>query len=126
MAERFGLNGACKYALGHLGKPGPAGSNLVALFRTGAGLSQLVLSMTIGGQPLWAFSTTSEDVSIRNNLYRRMEPSEALRRLAARFPGGSAKAEVERRRRLVADESAPEDEITNVITELANELARES
>ena len=75
---------------------------------------------------MWAFSTTTEDVSIRNNLYRRMEPSEALRRLAARFPGGSAKAEVERRRRLVADESNADDEITNVITELANELARES
>jgi intracellular multiplication protein IcmB len=108
-----------------LGKPGPAGSNLVALFRTGAGLSQLVLSMTIGRQPLWAFSTTTEDMAIRNNLYRRMEPSEALRRLAARFPGGSAKAEVERRRRLVADESNADEEITNVITQLADELTRE-
>jgi intracellular multiplication protein IcmB len=122
MAERFGLNGACKYALGHLGKPGPAGSNLVALFRTGAGLSQLVLSMTIGGQPLWAFSTTTEDVAIRNNLYKRMEPSEALRRLAAHFPGGSAKAEVERRRRLVKDESAADDEVSNVIQEIVQEL----
>ena len=50
MAERFGLNGSCRHALGHLGKPGPAGANLVALFRTGAGKSQLVLSLTIGGQ----------------------------------------------------------------------------
>jgi intracellular multiplication protein IcmB len=123
LAERFGLNESCKYALGHLGKPGPAGSNLVALFRTGSGLSQLVLSMTIGGQALWAFSTTTEDVAIRNNLYRRMEPSEALRRLAARYPGGSAKAEVERRRRLVDDESNADDKITNVILEIAGELA---
>ena len=72
MGERFGLNGACRHALGHLGKPGPAGSNLVALFRTGAGKSQLVLSLTIGGQALWAFSTTTEDVAIRNHLYKRM------------------------------------------------------
>lgn len=55
MTERFGLNGACSYALAHLGKPGPAGSNLVGIFRTGAGKSQLVLSLTIGGQALWAF-----------------------------------------------------------------------
>ena len=124
LSKRFGLNGACRHALAYLGKPGPAGSNLVALFRTGAGLSQLVLSMTIGGQPLWAFSTTTEDVAIRNNLYKRMEPSEALRRLAARFPGGSAKSEVERRRRKVADQSDADDVLVNVIQEIADELAQ--
>ena len=43
MTERFGLNGACSYALAHLGKPGPAGSNLVGIFRTGAGKSQWCL-----------------------------------------------------------------------------------
>mgnify|MGYP005926383151 CR=1 FL=1 len=123
LTKRFSLNGACRYALGHLGKPGPAGSNLVALFRTGAGMSQLVLSLTIGGQALWAFSTTTEDVAIRNHLYKRMEPSEALRRLAARFPGGSAKAEVERRRRRVTDQSEVGDVLVNVIQEIVNEIA---
>ena len=124
--DRLGLNGACAHALKNLGKPGPSGSNLVAVFRTGAGRSQLILSMTIGGQSLWAFSTTTEDVAIRNNLYKRMEPSEALRRLAARFPGGSAKSEVERRRRQVTDQSGADDELVNVITEIANELAGKS
>jgi intracellular multiplication protein IcmB len=126
LAARFGLNGACRHALSRLGKPGPAGSNLVALFRTGAGTSQLVLSLTIGGQPLWAFSTTTEDVSIRNHLYKRLGPAETLRRLAVRYPGGSAKSEVERRRRLVADESGADDEVTNVILEIVNEIVRAS
>ena len=124
MAKRFGLNGACQHALGRLGKPGPAGSNLVALFRTGAGTSQLVLSLTIGGQALWAFSTTTEDVAIRNHLYKRLGADETLRRLAAQYPGGSAKSEVERRRRMVADESGADEEVTNVIMEMVNELAR--
>jgi len=124
MVSRFGLNGACTDALRHLGKPGPAGSNLVALFRTGSGLSQLVLSLTAGGQALWAFSTTTEDVAIRNNLYKRMGSSEALVRLSVSFPGGSAKSEVERRRRLVADESGVDDHVTNVIHEIVNEVAR--
>ena len=123
MAERFGLNGSCRHALGHLGKPGPAGANLVALFRTGAGKSQLVLSLTIGGQALWAFSTTTEDVAIRNHLYKHMEPAEALRRLAARFPGGSAKSEVERRRRQVTDQSGADDAVVNVIQEIVHEIA---
>jgi len=125
MAERFALNGACRYALSRLGKPGRAGSNFVAIFRTGSGMSQLVLSLTIGGQPLWAFSTTAEDVAIRNNLYKRLGPSEALRRLAAHYPGGSAKSEVERRRRAVTDQSAADDTVVNVIHEIVNEIARE-
>lgn len=125
LSLRFGLNGACRHALSRLGKPGKAGSNLVALFRTGAGMSQLVLSLTIGGQSLWAFSTTTEDVTIRNHLYQRLGPSEALRRLARRFPGGSAKAEVERRRRQVEDRSDSDEEVVNVILEIANELAEE-
>lgn len=124
LTKRFDLNGACRYALSRLGKPGRAGANLVAIFRTGVGMSQLVLTLTIGGQPLWAFSTTAEDVAIRNNLYRRLGPSEALRRLAARFPGGSAKSEVERRRRMVTDQTAADDALVNVIHEIANELAQ--
>lgn len=120
ICARFGFNGACRHALSRLGKPGPAGANLIAQFRTGKGNSQLPLTLTIGPQSLWAFSTTTEDVAIRNALYRHLPPSEALRRLARRFPGGSAKSEVERRRRLVADQSG--EELTNVIHEIAEEL----
>ena len=69
-------------------------------------------------------STTTEDVAIRNHLYKRLGPAETLQRLALRFPGGSAKSEVERRRRLVGDESEADDEITNVIQEIVNEIAR--
>ena len=101
LCSRFSLGGACRHALAHLGKPGAAGSNLVAKFNTGAGRLQLALSLTLGAQSLWAFSTTTEDVAIRNALYQRMAPAEALRRLASRYPSGSAKAEVERRRNAV-------------------------
>lgn len=125
LSRRFGLNGACRYALSRLGKPGKAGSNLVAMFRTGSGLSQLVLSLTIGSQSLWAFSTTTEDVTIRSYLYQKLGPTEALRRLAERFPGGSAKSEVERRRRLVSDLQAADDELTNAVYEIAREIEEE-
>lgn len=125
LADRFSLNESCRNALLQLGKPGRSGSNLVALFNTGAGRSQLVLSLTVGGQALWAFSTTAEDVAIRKYLYDRLGPSESLRRLAVRFPGGSAKAEVERRRREVTDQSDIDDEIVNVIYQIADELLEE-
>ncbi|MBQ9452575.1 MAG: hypothetical protein IJU65_04700, partial [Desulfovibrio sp.] len=122
LAKRFGLNDACKHALLHLGKPGPAGANFIGVFRTASGLAQLALTMTIGGQPLWAFSTTTEDVTIRNGLYRRLAPSEALRRLAQRFPGGSAKAEVERRKRLVVDHSSTDAALVSVTEEIIKEI----
>ncbi len=123
LTSRFGLNGACRHALSRLGKPSKAGANLIGLFRTGVGMSQLVLSLTIGAQPLWAFSTTTEDVAIRNSLYKHLGPSQALHRLALRFPGGSAKSEVERRRRLVGDYSGADDVLVNVIQQIVNEIA---
>lgn len=122
LSHRFGLNCACRYALSRLGKPSRAGANLVGLFRTGKGMSQLVLTLTIGPQPLWAFSTTTEDVTIRNALYKIVGPSEALRRLASRFPSGSAKAEVERRRRQVDDQSDSDAKLINVTQEIISEL----
>ncbi len=122
ISSRFGLNGACRYALSRLGKPSRAGANLVGLFRTGSGMSQLVLTLTIGAEPLWAFSTTTEDVTIRNNLYTQIGASEALRRLALRFPSGSAKSEVERRRRQVSDQSSTDDVLINVTKEIVDEI----
>ena len=122
LAKRFGLNDACKHTLLHLGKPGPAGANFIGIFRTASGLAQLALTMTIGGQPLWAFSTTTEDVTIRNGLYRCLAPSEALRRLAKRYPGGSAKADVERRKRLVVDHSSTDAALVSVTEEIIKEI----
>ena len=61
-------------------------------------------------------------MTIRNSLYKRMEPAEALRRLATRFPGGSAKSEVERRRMRVTDQSAADDVLVNVIHEIVHEI----
>lgn len=125
LVTRFGLNDSCRHALSRLGTPGRSGANFVAIFRTSAGMSQLVLNLTIGPQSLWAFSTTAEDVAIRNKLYRILGPTEALCRLSKRFNGGSAKAEVERRRRLVADHSGVSDEAVNVIEEIVAEIAEE-
>ncbi len=122
LQQRFGLNGACTHALDRLGKPGAAGSNFVGLFRTGNGLSQLILSLTISSHALWAFSTTTEDVSIRNKLYKLFSATKALKILAEKFPGGSAKSEVERRKSLVGDSSMAEDAPVNIINNIVEEL----
>ncbi len=122
LQRRFGLNGACTYALPRLGKPGAKGSNFLGLFRTGNGLSQLVLTLSISSHALWAFSTTTEDVSIRNKLYKQMSATKALKILAEKFPGGSAKREVERRKALVEDSSQIGDDQVDIINNIVKEL----
>jgi intracellular multiplication protein IcmB len=120
----LGLNDACAHALGRLGKPGAAGANFIGCFRTGSSrMAQLVLTLTIGSQSLWAFSTTTEDTVIRNELYKRFGVSKALQILSSAFPGGSAKSEVERRKRLVTDASDAIDTAVNVTKEIVDELS---
>lgn len=77
------------------------------------------MTLTLSPTELWAFSTTAEDVVIRNALYERFGPVEARRRLAARYPGGSAKPEVERRRNQRLDVS---EDAADVVREILQEL----
>lgn len=82
-----------------------------------------LLVNTLGPQKSWAFSTTSWDVALRNRLYAALGPQEARRRLAARFPGGSAKREIEVRNQIKAERGVEDlegDEGT--IDEIAREL----
>jgi intracellular multiplication protein IcmB len=118
----LGLTDVCTHALGRLGKPGPSGANFVGYFRTSSGTAQLILTLTIGAQALWAFSTTTEDTVIRNALYKRFSVTKALKILSSAYPGGSAKAEVERRKRLVVDSSNIVDATVNVTQEIVDEL----
>ncbi len=122
LIKKFGLNGACGYALERLGKPGRAGANFVGLFKTGEGVSQLILTLTVGAQALWSFSTTTEDVTIRNALYSKLGVTRTLQVLASVYPGGSAKEDVERRKRQVTDDSDADEEIFNVIKGITEEL----
>lgn len=120
IVERFALNQAARTAMKRLGKPGRKGANMVALIRTKHGNSILHLTNTIGPMMLWAFSTTTEDVHIRNRLYERVGALSALRVLSKRFPGG-AKEEVERRRMAIGD--ADLDATVDVIPAIVEELA---
>lgn len=58
----------------------------------------MLLTSTLGPIELWAFSTTAEDVSVRNKLYQKVGPKIARKVLAQKYPGGSAKGDVEDRK----------------------------
>lgn len=97
--------------------PGPEGGNFLALFRTKVGFVVQLLTNTVGPIELWAFSTTQEDVALRNRLYKRIGPYEARKLLAEHFPLGSAQEMIEYMR---AESSAKED--VSVIERLATKL----
>ncbi|MDR1052158.1 MAG: hypothetical protein LBP95_14045 [Deltaproteobacteria bacterium] len=96
LALTFGLTPALESALEFLGKPGPDGAGLVALFRTGEGTSKQFLTNTISPELLCAFSSTAEDMFVRDSLYETEGVRATLAAMAALHPAG-VKGEVERR-----------------------------
>jgi intracellular multiplication protein IcmB len=123
IAERFGFNDALVNSLQNLGKPGPKGANLVAMFKTAKGSISQTLTNTVAPQALWAFSSTEEDMDIRNMLYERIGIKKALRVLARHWPGG-IKAEIERRK--IIQEETGGGEKSNIYYQLVEEMVAAS
>ncbi len=99
MDRQFRLSEGEKRVLRHeLTGPTSEGAPVWAMFKLRReGAVRQKLNLTLGPAEIWAFSTTAEDVSLRDALYEILGPGLARKVLARRFPGGSAKAEIERR-----------------------------
>ena len=94
----FGLSESAKIALRtRVHGPRAGGATFLAQFATKMGITVQLLTLTLGPIELWAFSTTAEDASVRNQLYRHLGPSEARRFLALLFPSGSVGKELSER-----------------------------
>jgi intracellular multiplication protein IcmB len=104
LCRLFGFNSLLAESMNNLGKPGPKGANFVSLFKTSEGNVYQTLTNTISSMALWAFSSTSEDRTVRDALYQIIGPSKARKLLAKQYPGGSVKAEIERRKLLYEDQ----------------------
>lgn len=100
--------------------PGPDGVNFLALFKTKSGFVAQILTNTAGPIELWAFSTTLQDVALRDLLASRIGISAARIALARRFPAGTALPTIERMRATAAG-----DDEGSVIDMLAGTLAEQ-
>jgi intracellular multiplication protein IcmB len=121
----FGLSETAKVALrNRVHGPREGGATFLAQFATKSGWSVQLLTLTLGPIELWAFSTTAEDASVRNQLYRQIGPAEARRFLAALFPNGSVTKEISERLNVLKEEvGLIEDEgRISVIDQFVNEL----
>lgn len=122
--EIFGLSDTAKTALStRVHGPREGGSTFLAIYSTKQGVNTQLLTATIGPIELWAFSTTAEDVKLRNILYRRMTPSSARKLLARLFPQGTATKLLEERLQRVK-ETASFIGDTNTLS-LVDELAED-
>lgn len=123
--EIFGLSETAKNALRtRVHGPRLGGATFLAQFATKNGVNVQLLTLTLGPVELWAFSTTAEDATLRNHLYRYIGPGEARRVLAALFPNGSIAKELEARLASMKSEMGliEGDEREGVIDQLVNEI----
>lgn len=83
----------------HCTRPG----HLFAMFRTDAGKLSQILHSRPGPIESWAYTTVGQDAPIRDALYKKYGVRKTLQALAAKFPGGSARAAIEKLRMEMTD-----------------------
>lgn len=122
--ERFGLSETARYIIRNkLTGPKAIGAPALLVLGTIEGRYEQHLFNTLGPIELWALSTSSEDVAIRNRLYLKLGAGRARQMLAVTFPGGSARTEL--RRRVLAKTESGETRgamISAVIEEIVDEI----
>ncbi|WP_454782944.1 type IV secretion protein IcmB [Legionella sp. WA2022007384] len=121
----FGLSDTAKTALRtRVHGPRQGGGTFLAQYATKTGVNVQLLTLTLGPVELWAFSTTAEDATVRNHLYRHLGPAEARRVLAALFPNGSVAKELETRLNSMKEKMGLiEDELKeSIVEQLINEI----
>ena len=128
VVDRFGLSDTAQKIIRHK-LTGPKSIGAPCLFVLGStdGRYEQHLYNTLGPIELWALSTSSEDVAIRNRLYNKIGAGRARKILAANYPGGSARSEI--RRRVLANSEEGEARaamISAIIEQIVDELVEES
>ena len=127
-AQVFGLSRTAEVALKtRVHGPREEGATFLAQFATKQGSNTQLLTATLGPIELWALSTTTEDVNIRNRLYKTIGARQARVLLAEKFPSGSATKAIENMLVEYKEEGRMIDEEarTGVIDELINVLLKE-
>lgn len=115
------------YVRDRLMKAGPHGANMIASYSTARGRFTQYQLLSLGPVEMWAYQSDPIDANLRNILYREADPDVVRNFLAARFPGGSAHAEVKRRRAALPQTVSPDDAAVqeDIVESLAADLRRD-
>lgn len=129
--ERFGLTDTAQWIMrNRLTGPRAGGAPALLVLGTNEGRYEQFLINTLGPIELWALSTSAEDVALRARLYARLGAGRARQILAAHFPGGSARNEIQRRvtfraERGELDAAASSAVIEEIVTEMVTSATRQ-
>ncbi len=128
VVDRFGLSNTAKHVMRYkLTGPKAIGAPALIVIGSTSGRYEQHIYNTLGPIELWAFSTSAEDVAIRNRLYLLLGAARARQMLASKFPGGSARNEI--RRRVLSNSDSGDSKnamIGTVIEGIVNEMVEES
>ncbi len=129
VVDRFGLSDTARHIMRYkLTGPKSIGAPALIVIGTTSGRYEQHIYNTLGPLELWAFSTSAEDVSVRNRLYSVLGAARARKMLASNFPGGSARNEI--RRRVLANSEGSGDtkqaSISGAIEAIVEEIVEES
>lgn len=125
--DTYDLPMSWKPVISRLTGPEPGeGAPVVAIFKLKSQTYVQHFYNQLGPIELWALSTTAEDTALRSILYERLGSTEARRILVLRFPGGSAKAEIEIELEELMSSGRTLDEAArmNVISRMADGLVK--
>ncbi len=126
--QRFGLSETAREIIRYkLTGPTANGAPVLLVLGTREGRYEQFLLNTLGPIELWALSTSSEDVAIRNRLYNLLGAGRARQMLATAFPGGSARNDIKRRVLMKSESKDSRTAQTSaVIEEIVEELVAKS
>ena len=96
------------------------GVSFLTRFNTVNGNYNQLLTSTVGPKTLWSLTTTFEDKVVRGIVYEHLGTTNGRNALATRFPGGSARDEVTRRKQHIRG-----DDDDNVTAGAARQVAEE-
>jgi intracellular multiplication protein IcmB len=109
MQSLFKFSDAAIAAIKRMRKPDSDGSHVFGRFVTQFGTYEAKLRYTRGPTELWALSTTPADNAVMKMVAAALGATEARRRLALQYPGGTVENEVERRLRALMDRGIEAD-----------------
>lgn len=119
---RFDLSKAQMGAIRRIRPPSPRGAEAFMIFRTRSGNQAHHVLMSDGSVYLWLIATEAIDRAFRSLMYERHSVTEALKRMAKKYPGGSIKKAVENRLAEMNDDPSQDDTIREgLLEQLADE-----
>ena len=119
VTAQFGFPAYAKYLLKYrINKPDARGANLLTWFKTSKGAIHQYQTLTLSAREMWAYSTTAEDMALRDQLTAKLGSSPARDILVNRFPDGTAKPYIDH---LSAQQDAEDPE--GIIAQMVKELS---